>query len=242
MRQSCQPADAMLLRSALIAAALALLSILVLDGPIAVAMSSVPVELKRAITQGVIMCEWLFGFHVSRYLYGGVLILAGLLAIELRRATVARALLFIGLAHVTARLVAGVMKLPFSRLRPFEAFANGTWHDTWFAPVGNSFPSGHAVHFWSLFFPLAVLFPQYWIPLAVLPVLISIARVVVNDHYLSDVIASVAVAALVTWIYSKTIWSASKIAAFVRRMSAGEFPLWPRRAAPRETLRDRFPI
>ena len=31
------------------------------------------------------------------------------------------------------------------------------------------------------------------------------ARVVVKDHYLSDVIASVAVAALVTWAYSKTI-------------------------------------
>jgi membrane-associated phospholipid phosphatase len=117
----------------------------------------------------------------------------------------ARSLVFIGLAHVTARFVAGIMKPPFSRLRPYEVLANGSWQDTWFAPVGNSFPSGHAVHFWGLFFPLVILFPRLWIPLAVLPVLISAARVVVNDHYLSDVIASVAVAAWVTWAYAKAV-------------------------------------
>jgi membrane-associated phospholipid phosphatase len=86
-----------------------------------------------------------------------------------------------------------------------EVLTTGTWQDMWFPPVGNSFPSGHAVHFWSLFFPLVVLFPRYWKQLAVLPVLVSLARVVVNDHYFSDVVASAAVAALVTWAYAKTI-------------------------------------
>lgn len=195
----------MLLRSGLIAAALALLSIFLLDGPVALAMSSVPVEAKRAITKSVVMCEWIFGFRVSPYLYGGLLVLAGIAAMAWKKRPVALSLIFIGMAHLTARLVAGVMKPPFSRLRPFEAFTDNGWHDTWFATVGNSFPSGHAVHFWSLFFPLVLLFPRLWIPFAVLPLLISSARVVVNDHYLSDVIASVAVAALVTWAYAKVI-------------------------------------
>jgi membrane-associated phospholipid phosphatase len=194
-----------LVRTALTAAALVLLSILVLDGPLALTFSSVPDGAKKAISEGVRACEWLFGFRVSPYLYGGLLVLAGIAAKAWKHGTVGSSLVFIGLSHVTARFVTGVMKPPFSRLRPYEALADSTWHDTWFAAVGNSFPSGHAVHFWGLFFPLVVLFPKFWMPLAVLPVLISVARVVANDHYLSDVIASVAVAALITLAYSKMV-------------------------------------
>ncbi|MGE5571047.1 MAG: phosphatase PAP2 family protein [Rhodospirillales bacterium] len=196
----------MLLRFAFIATALALLSIAVFDGPLALMLASVPEEVRHGINQGVRMCEWLFGFPVSPYLYGALMVAAGI-AVRKRSPTLARSLLFIGLAHLTGRLVAGVMKPPFSRLRPFEALADNTWQDTWFAQVGNSFPSGHAAHFWSLFFPLVVLFPRYWLPLAVLPVLISAARIVVNHHYLSDVAASVAVAASITWAYSRIMIS-----------------------------------
>lgn len=107
------------------------------------------------------MCEWLFGFRVSPYLYGGLLVLAGIVAMAWRHRTVARSLAFIGLVHVTARFLADIMKPPFSRLRPYEVLAGNRWHDAWLAPVGNSFPSGHAVHFWSLYFPLVVLFPRF---------------------------------------------------------------------------------
>jgi membrane-associated phospholipid phosphatase len=199
--------ERMLVRSALVAFALVPISILALDGPLAMKMSSLPTEARRAITQGVVLCEWLFGFRVSPYLYGGLLILAGAVAKARRQTTVARLLVFTGLAHVTARFLSAVMKPPFSRLRPYEALAGNPWQDTWFAPIGNSFPSGHAVHFWSLFFPLIVIFPRLWIPLAILPILISAARVAVNDHYLSDVIASAAVAALVTYAYARTLLS-----------------------------------
>jgi membrane-associated phospholipid phosphatase len=195
----------MLARSALAAFAFTLLSILAFDGPVATALSSLPADARNAINQGVLMCEWLFGFRVSPYLYGGLLILAGILANAWKNRTIAQYLLFIGLSHVTARFLAGIMKPPFSRLRPFEALGDQGWHDTWFAAAGNSFPSGHAAHFWSLFFPLAVLFPRFRIPLAVLPVLISGARVVVNHHYLSDVVASLALAAVVTWAYAEKI-------------------------------------
>jgi membrane-associated phospholipid phosphatase len=195
----------MLTRSALLAAAFALLSILALDMPLAATLSSVPAEAKHATSQVVSMCEWLFGFPVSPYLYGGILVFAGIVAMTRKHRTLAQSLLFIGLAHVTARFVVGIMKPPFSRLRPYEVLRGEGWHDTWFAPVGNSFPSGHAVHFWSLFFPLAVLFPRYWLPLAGLPIVISASRVLVNDHYLSDVVASLAAAASVTWVYAKLI-------------------------------------
>ena len=199
----------MLVRCALTAAALAVLSILTLDGPLAVALSSIPAEARRAIEHGVSVCEWLFGFRVSPYLYGGLLVFAGIVAKAWRRGIVSRPLVFIGLAHLTARFVAGIMKPLFSRFRPYEAFGADGWHDTWFAAMGNSFPSGHAVHFWSVFFPLVVLFPRFWVPLAILPVLISVARVAANDHYLSDVIASLALAALVTWAYTRMLLDGS---------------------------------
>jgi membrane-associated phospholipid phosphatase len=192
-----------LLRAAAIAMALVLVSIVVLDGLLAVALSSLPNDYERAIDRGVAVCEVLFAFPISPYLYGTLILIAGLVSLARRPQTlIPWALLFVGSSHVTARFVVDILKPPLSRLRPFEAMAADGWQDTWFAEVGNSFPSGHAVHFWSLFFPLAVLFPRWKVPLLVLPVLVSAARVAVNDHYLSDVLASAAVAALVTFVYA----------------------------------------
>lgn len=86
--------------------------------------------------------------------------------------------------------------------RPADA---GIGEPKLFRRVGNSFPSGHAVHVWSLFFPLLVFFPRYGLRLAVVPTLVSVARVAMNDHYLSDVLASASLAALVTSAYAIVI-------------------------------------
>lgn len=195
-----------LLVAACAAAAVSAVAIFAFDGPLAVALSSLSSDSRRGIQSIVGACEVLFAFAISPYLYGLLLVVAGAVAFRLRTSRLLPwALLFVGLSHVTARFVADILKPPFSRLRPFEALGSDGWHDTWFAAVGNSFPSGHAVHFWSLFFPLAVLFPQYRIPLVILPVLVSAARIAVNDHYLSDILASAALAALVTWTYAVAI-------------------------------------
>ncbi len=204
-----------LLLSALGAAILALLAIVALDGPLAVALSLLAPEARERIQNFVRICEVVFAFGLSRYLYGFVLIVAGLAALPFRKTSLLPwALLFVGLSHVTARLAAGIVKVPFSRLRPFEALGANGWHDTWFAAVGNSFPSGHAVHFWSLFFPLVILFPQFRIALVILPVLVSAARIVVNDHYTSDVLASVAIAALATWVYDVAVLERGAVKVF----------------------------
>jgi membrane-associated phospholipid phosphatase len=113
--------------------------------------------------------------------------------------------LFVGSAHFLTRLTGGVLKNVFDRLRPFEVIEAGNWDWKFFTGHGNSFPSGHAAQFWGLFFPLAFLFPRFRLPLLILPVFISIARIGVNDHWCSDVIASAALAALMTllfvWLY-----------------------------------------
>jgi membrane-associated phospholipid phosphatase len=97
----------------------------------------------------------------------------------------------------------GALKNVFHRLRPFQVIQAGNWDWKFFGDQGSSFPSGHSAHFWGLFFPLLFLFPRYRLPLLIIPVFISIARVGVNDHWCSDVIASAAVAALLTLFF---IW------------------------------------
>ena len=110
-------------------------------------------------------------------------------------------LLFLGSAQCVTRLIAGTLKGVFERLRPFEVIQAGDWDWKFFSGHGNSFPSGHSAHFWGLYFPLAYLFPRYRIPLLIIPIFISIARIGVNDHWCSDVTGSMAIAGLVTLVF-----------------------------------------
>jgi membrane-associated phospholipid phosphatase len=112
-------------------------------------------------------------------------------------------LLFIATTHLVTRVTAGTLKNVFTRLRPFEVIEAGNWDWNFFGERGSSFPSGHSAHFWGLFFPLAFLFPRYRWPLLLIPLFISVARVGVNDHWTSDVIASIAIAAILTLAF---IW------------------------------------
>jgi membrane-associated phospholipid phosphatase len=115
--------------------------------------------------------------------------------------------LFVGCTHFTARLAVGVLKEVFHRLRPYEVLSSGAWDNQFFTARGRAFPSGHAAHFSALFFPLAFLFPQLRIPLVVLPIFIAIARVAVNDHWLGDIFASIAICGAVTLFF---IWAFCK--------------------------------
>ena len=98
--------------------------------------------------------------------------------------------------QLVTRLVAGVLEGILPRLRPFEVLAVGGWDSQWFRTHGSSFPSGHAAHFWGLFFPLALVRPRLAMWFLPVPLFISAARIAVNDHFLSDVAAAAAIAAV----------------------------------------------
>jgi membrane-associated phospholipid phosphatase len=153
----------------------------------------------------------LFGWRLSKFALGLLLLVAGMIA-WLRKPwrDTGRLLLFISLAHMGSRLVAGTLKNVFERLRPYEVIASGDWH-SFFAADGNSFPSTHSAHFWSLFFPLALAFPRYRLWFSIVPLFISVARVGVNDHFVSDVLAGAAIAAFMTWALSGLV--AKRVAA-----------------------------
>ncbi|HVF72532.1 MAG TPA: phosphatase PAP2 family protein [Chthoniobacterales bacterium] len=190
--------------AALVAAVLTLLCIFFLDRPIAAYAQSAGGRQSPLLLQGTNWLEIASGFPIDRYFLTYLFLGAGLL-LFISRSTrpVAWMLFFLATSHIVSRLVAGTLKNVFHRLRPFEVIQAGDWDWKFFGDHGSSFPSGHAAHFWGLFFPLAFLFPRYRLPLAILPVFICVARVGVNDHWCSDVIASAAIAALITLLF---IW------------------------------------
>jgi membrane-associated phospholipid phosphatase len=190
--------------SVLVTIALALLSIFFFDQPIAAFVQRVGGRQSVILQQGTHWLEVASGFPIARYFLTYVLLGAGAIFFAWKSTrSVAWMLFFVGSAQLVTRLSVQTLKGVFGRLRPFEVIQAGNWDWKFFGDHGTSFPSGHGAHFWGLFFPLAFLFPRYRIPLLILPLFISIARVGVNDHWCSDVIASITVAALITLLF---IW------------------------------------
>jgi len=193
-----------LLWTFLIAVVLTVLSIFLFDQPIAAFVQRAGGRESRILQEGTHWLEIASGLPIARY-FLAYLLLGGAALLSIAKSTrpVAWMLLLIGSAHLITRLVAGVLKNVFHRLRPFEVIQAGNWDWKFFGDQGSSFPSGHSAHFWGLFFPLLFLFPRYRLPLLIVPVFISIARIGVNDHWCSDVIASAGLAALFTLAF---IW------------------------------------
>lgn len=190
--------------SIFVALALTLLSIFFCDRPIASFVQKVDGRSSVILQQGTTFLDLISGFPINRYaLTYALLAAAAILFVWKSTRAAAWMLLFIGVAHIMTRLTAGTLKNVFYRLRPFEVIEAGNWDWNFFGDRGSSFPSGHSAHFWGLFFPLAFLFPRYRIPLLIIPIFISIARVGVNDHWCSDVIASAGIAAAITLLF---IW------------------------------------
>ena len=188
----------------LVAVLLTVLSIFLFDQPIAAFVQRAGGRESKILQEGTHWLEIASGFPIARY-FLAYLLLGGAALLFIAKSTrlAAGMLLFIGSTHLVTRIVAGVLKNVFHRLRPFEVIQAGNWDWKFFGNQGSSFPSGHSAHFWGLFLPLLFLFPRYRLPLLVIPVFISIARIGVNDHWCSDVIASAGLAALFTLVF---IW------------------------------------
>ncbi len=96
-------------------------------------------------------------------------------------------------AAVVAMIWAGIIvqlpKFIFGRPRPHfnlpDQFA-------WFHPEWNSFPSGHAAHWFALVGALWAYSPRLSLMVTPLAVIVSFARVVALAHYPSDIIAGAA--------------------------------------------------
>lgn len=152
---------------------------------------------------GTSLLDTVSGKDLSKFLIGLVLS-GGALALMLspRTRVLGRNTLFVGLVQLLSTLLAGVSKNGFGRLRPFQLLENGDWNHAWLVG-GSAFPSGHAGFYFGLFMPLAYLFPRWRWPLMLTPWFIAAARVNANDHFVSDVAASIVLVGVLTLILAR---------------------------------------
>jgi membrane-associated phospholipid phosphatase len=133
---------------------------------------------------------------ISSFLLGFVLLLAAGLLIALPGTrSIGWPLLYVAAVQFASTVIADLAGPQLGRLRPFEAAANPGAADTWFVGA-NSFPSGHVAFYAGLFLPLMLLFPRWSALFALPPLFVAAARLLEHDHYLSDVTASLGLAAL----------------------------------------------
>ena len=192
--------------TALVCTALALISIFGFDRRIAEAVHASVVASAAVFVEGTHALDAISGrslLHsraLSGVLLGSILFALGALGWLFDRGShLARALIFTGGVQLATITAAFGLKHFFGRQRPFELFGHGDWQHAWFVG-GSSFPSGHVSYFWGLFMPLMYLFPRWRVPLLIIPLFIALGRIDMSFHFLSDVLASVALAALVTLV------------------------------------------
>jgi membrane-associated phospholipid phosphatase len=185
---------------AIVSAILLVLGLAALDRPLAEWVRASGVENAAAIVWLQNAIETVVGRHVSRWLFGFVALALGIVVFSIRRdAGIGRLLIVSALVQLGTTVVMLVGKDGFGRLRPNEVLAHGDWSHAWFAG-GVSFPSGHLAFFAGFFVPFAAGIRSAWLRAAILglPVFISVARIDVSAHFLSDVAASTLLAALLS--------------------------------------------
>jgi membrane-associated phospholipid phosphatase len=167
--------------------ALAAAGFLGLDGALTPRGEAAPAAAGRVLA----LLDLLALKEISNFLLGFMLLVAaGTLLAGRRTHRTGWSLLYLGLVQFVATTIADLAKPVFGRLRPFEASAG----DVWFVGA-NSFPSGHTAFYAGLFFPLIFLLPRAAWLWVLLPLFVAALRVLQHDHYLSDVAASLALAA-----------------------------------------------
>lgn len=191
--------------TAAVCALIALISIFTFDQAIAMSVHHSGFENAAFFVDGrdfldIFTGRGLVGSNVGlgEFLLGGVFVVVGLIGLAIRRTSyVAHALIFTGAVQWVTIEAAWQIKEVFGRMRPFQLIEKNDWSHIWFMG-SNSFPSGHNAFFWGLFVPLMYAFPRWRIPLLIVPVFIAFARVDENYHFVSDVLASISLACLVT--------------------------------------------
>jgi membrane-associated phospholipid phosphatase len=107
---------------------------------------------------------------------------------------------FIALSALLSGLLVNILKLVFARFRPVEFFEFQNYGMNWFAHGYDvaSFPSGHSATALGVAAAVALLFPRFRYPVLFYGALVTFSRVVVNKHYLSDVLVGGYIGVLVS--------------------------------------------
>jgi lipid A 4'-phosphatase len=176
----------------------------------AIAYRWIDIPLARAL-QGISpTTHAVFGF-ITRFGEGGVyLVPLGLAAIWawLKGAPRwATRYSFVFAAIALPGILGDIMKPVFGRARPVLLFRENLFGFTWAGAHANawSFPSGHSITVAALAVALYAIYPPLWPAYALLALLVMTSRIVLDQHYLSDVIAGGYLGFVFAW--AMTAWT-----------------------------------
>jgi lipid A 4'-phosphatase len=130
-------------------------------------------------------------------------------------------------------LIVDLVKIIVGRTRPKLLFADGSFAFTWWSLRADhwSFPSGHTANAVAIALVLGRFWPR-WQPICWLfAILIAASRIIITQHYLSDVVAG-AFIALVTERYLRFVFAQNGIdlaAARLGQAAASTQRRWPER-------------
>jgi membrane-associated phospholipid phosphatase len=117
--------------------------------------------------------------------------------------------LFLFVAVALSGIVADIVKIIVARYRPMMLFKENLYGFDFFR-VGheyNSFPSGHVTTVFSIATALSLFFPKYRASFFVYALVVSASRVIIDAHYVGDVIAGayigVTTVLFLTWLFRR---------------------------------------
>lgn len=150
------------------------------------------------------LVELLFGFRLANYFIGFFALLTGVIVyLKTWQHSIAIRFVYVGAVYIATRFVTDILQNIFLRERPLDLIIPAATSKEFFL-YGNSFPSGYSAYFFGLFLPLLLIFPKHkW--LLAIPVFVTVSRILTNDHYLGDVLASILIAILFTWTFAKLL-------------------------------------
>ncbi|SNC67207.1 PAP2 superfamily protein [Hymenobacter gelipurpurascens] len=190
---------------------LTLLSIWLLDGPLALFVHNQ--QPMQGFFEGVMSVTDYLGFvtHAASPLglpWGWLLLpllFLGSWILRWRHATI---WLVVLLAWVGSEGLGNILKLVFNRPRPEVLWLHTAPDAAFWQPLGqyDAFPSGHTASVAGMLLPLAMRFPKLRPWLLVVAGLVGLGRVVLEQHWLSDVVAAVYLAVTLICLFEIGTW------------------------------------
>jgi membrane-associated phospholipid phosphatase len=186
-----------LLPVALVSAIVTALCIVTIDQPVARWLATRETY-PDAWNQAIAILEYPLGIEPWKWTGICVLVAASIITLAVPRLrSYAAIVLVITITHLLARHASLWIKTLTGRLRPLQWMKQGG--DTFWRDGGFSFPSGHVLLFASIVLPIVVIYPRTR-PLLAVVGFVMIAKLAVNAHFVSDVVAGLAFVAAATWL------------------------------------------
>jgi membrane-associated phospholipid phosphatase len=114
---------------------------------------------------------------------------------------------FLWLCVFIPDLIAVGLKYIFGRARPELLFQEQLYGFQWLkhGHVYHSFPSGHTTTIMGLVFGLCIILPRYRVLFLCLGVAVGISRILLLQHYVSDVLTAAYLALLEVWVLQRVL-------------------------------------